>query len=362
MSLSNIPEIAYWIALNNVTGIGPATMRQLSTLFPTMDDAWHAPRIVLKEAKLDTNIIEALLRGRLTIDPQAEYEKFKVYGVHAVTLADPDYPILLKEIYDAPSIIYYKGQLPSHTQPLVSIVGTRRMTTYGKQVTDLLTEELVSAGYGIVSGLALGIDAAAHAACLQHSGYTLAVLGNGADEVNPRRNQRLGEEIIKNNGAIISELPPGTRPEAFHFPRRNRIIAGMSHAIIIVEAAARSGALITAHQALEYNRDVLAVPGSIFSPTSAGTNGLIAEGARLIGSLDDLRIALNITQQSNESSVPIFDNETEKIIYELLKREPLHVDKLARLARLDIRTVSSTLSILEIKGIVRQQNDHTYIL
>jgi len=244
----------------------------------------------------------------------------------------------------------------------VAVVGTRRVTAYGRQVVERLVPELSRAGVTIVSGLARGIDGVAHRVALASGGRTLAVLGSGLDRMYPTEHAALAREIV-GQGAVLSEFPLGTPPDALNFPRRNRIISGLAMGTLVVEAGSTSGALITADFALEQGRDVFAVPGSILSPASDGPNRLIKEGAKPVTCAQDILEELNLTAVAQHEAVreALPENDTETALLRLLSQEPLHVDELGRTAALPVAEVSSALTMLELKGLVRQVGGMNYV-
>jgi DNA processing protein len=271
-----------------------------------------------------------------------------------ISVNQEGYPYLLTKIFDPPPFLYYRGLLPDKNDVLVAIVGSRACTAYGRQVAEDLAFKLAKEGLVIVSGLALGIDSIAHQATLDAGGRTIAVLGSGLDCISPRSHYHLAEEIVRKGGALISEFAPQTPPLPVHFPQRNRIIAGMSQATIVVEAAYDSGALITARFALEQGREVFAVPGPIYSPNSEGTNGLIKSGAYPVTSFKDVLEVLKIKPRSTEKRKRALNlTKEEETLLALLSAEPISIDKMKKISRLDIAVISATLVMLEIKGLVK---------
>lgn len=353
----------YWLGFNAVKGIGPVRLRALRAAFDSLEAAWHAPETELSAAGLDRRTISSLLQARQTIHLDRMLEAVYAAGAAVITLDDPDYPALLRELPDAPPVLYVKGTLLDADRWAVALVGTRRATSYGREVTRQLVSSLVSAGITIVSGLALGIDAVAHKAALEAGGRTFAVLGCGIDRVYPPEHRKLAAEIAS-SGALISEFPLGTEPEGKNFPVRNRLISGLALGVVVVEAPLNSGALLTADQASEQGRDVFAVPGNVTSPTSAGTNRLIQNGAKLVINADDILDELNLTRSSVETHAQVRqiapDSPVEAALAALLEDEPLHIDDLVERSGLSITTVSSTLALMELKGMVQRQEGMTY--
>jgi len=281
-----------------------------------------------------------------------------------ITLQDKDYPAILKEIHDPPKELYIKGEIINQDKTAIGVVGTRRYTQYGKEVALDIAGKLAKLGITIVSGLAKGIDTFAHQAALESGGRTIAVLGSGMDKNSffPRSNYSLSEKISQ-QGAVISEYPPGTRGTHFTFPQRNRIISGLSLGIIVVEAPEESGALITANLALEQNREVFAIPGSIYEKNSIGTNRLIKLGAKLVIDVEDILEELNLSHLLTLEKKKIKpDNKEEEIILSILSAQPIHIDEVIKKSGLSAGIVNSTLMILELKKAVRNLGKGNYIL
>ena len=258
----NKKDLKYWIGFSFIPGIGRVRLGHLENYFGNLEEAWKAPSAELKKAHLDDGIVRAVTSWRPRLSLDEEMEKMKHYGVKAFTWHDEIYPSRLKEIYDYPPILYMKGELLPEDEWCLAVVGTRRATVYGRQVTEEIVTDLAHNKITIVSGLARGIDTVAHQAALEAGGRTIAVSACGLDIIYPAENANLAKQIIE-HGALISEYPLGTKPKPEYFPRRNRILSGMSLGVLVTEAGESSGALITADLALEQNRDVLAVPGSV---------------------------------------------------------------------------------------------------
>lgn len=286
-------------------------------------------------------------------------------NIRKITLQDKNYPAILKEIHNPPKQIYIKGEIIPQDKVAVAVVGTRKYTPYGKQVALEIAGKLAKLGITIVSGLAKGIDTFAHRSALENEGRTIAVLGTGLDKKSfyPAENYKLSEKIAK-NGAVISEYPEGTRGTKFTFPERNRIVSGLSLGVVVVEAPEKSGALITAALAVEQNREVFAVPGSIYEKNSQGTNKLIQMGAKLITDVDDILEELNLShlikQPKKKKIKP--ENKKEEIIISLLSAQPTHIDDLIKKSKLSTSVVNSTLMILELKGVIRNLGKNNFIL
>ena len=344
-------------------GIGRVKTSQLLEYFTTLEHAWKASTGELKKAGLDSKTVDTIVNLRPRISPADEMESLKQYKVKVLTCNSPAYPQRLKEIYDYPPVLYIRGNLLPEDECCLAVVGTRRATVYGRQVTEEIVGDLARNKITIVSGLAKGIDSVAHRAALEAGARTIAVFACGLDIVYPAENAKLAREIIE-RGALISEYPLGTKPKADNFPRRNRIMSGLSLGVLVVEAGESSGALITANQALEQNREVFAVPGSILSPTSRGTNHLIQEGAKLVRNyvdiLEELNLAMMAQQLEMKELLPA--DETESLLLKQLSREPTHIDDICRSSGLAAALVSSTLTMMELKGIVRQVGGLNYVL
>jgi DNA processing protein len=356
-------ELKYWVAFSGIAGIGRVRISQLKEYFSSLQVAWKAPEGKLKQAGLDSRSIDALLSIRPRISLDDEMEKLERYRVKVLIHEDPLYPTRLKQIYDYPPVLYVRGNLPAEDEPCLAIVGTRRPTVYGRQVTEEIVADLARSKITIVSGLARGIDSIAHRTALDAGGKTIAVFGSGLDIVYPRENATLAQ-VIMEQGALVSEHPLGVKPRAENFPLRNRIMSGLSLGVLVVEAGERSGALITAHQAVEQNRDVFAIPGSILSPASQGTNRLIQEGAKLVRNYTDILQELNLTIVVQQVEIKEFSaaDEFEAAILKQLASEPSHIDEICRRSGLTMQEVSSTLAMLELKGIARQVGNMNYVL
>lgn len=362
-SMASKDELKYWIGFSRIPGIGKLRISRLREHFGNLKDAWNAPAGELKQAGLDSRSVNAMaaLRPRISLDD--EMEKLERYKVKVLTCEDPAYPPRLKEIYDYPPVLYVRGNLLPKDDPYLAVVGTRKPTVYGRQVAEEIVADLVRSKITIVSGLARGIDSIAHRTALDSGGETIAVFASGLDIVYPADNTKLAQAIME-RGALVSEYPLGVRPKADNFPQRNRIMSGLSLGVLVVEAGERSGALITAHQAVEQNRDVFAIPGSILSPGSKGANHLIQEGARLVCNCNDILEELNPTAIAQQLEIKEFlpADEKESRVLTQLTSEPNHIDEICRRSGLAMPEVSSTLAMLELKGIARQVGNMNYVL
>jgi len=351
------------VGFSLVPGIGRVKFAQLENYFGSLEAAWQAAPADLKHAGLDSSSMHAITSWRPKISLEAEMEKLDRYGVKVFTYHDSDYPSRLKEIYDYPPLLYVRGSLLPEDEWCLAVVGTRRATVYGRQVTEEIVADLARSKITIVSGLAKGIDSVAHHSALEAGGRSIAVFACGLDIVYPSENANLARSIIP-QGALISEYPLGTKPRAENFPRRNRIMSGLSLGVLIIEAGETSGAMITAHLALEQNREVFAVPGSILSPASRGTNHLIQEGAKLVRDYTDILEELNLMSVARQIEMKevLPSSDTESLLLKQLRAEPTHIDEVCRSSGLPISTVSSTLAMMELKGLVKQVGTMNYVL
>jgi DNA processing protein len=351
----------YWVGFHRVPYIGPVRIQRLLDRFDDLETAWTATPGDLATV-LDERSVESLIRTRATLSPDREMERLQRLGISVVTLGETAYPRLLAEIPAPPPVLYYKGTLSTEDAMAVAIVGTRRSTAYGREVAGRLATELAEAGVTIVSGLARGIDGIAHRAALKAGGRTLAVLGSGVNIIYPAEHANLAEEIAQ-HGAVVADYAPDTKPDAVNFPPRNRIISGLSLGVVVVEAPTRSGALITCDFAADQGRDVFVVPGSILSPASAGCNRLLRDGARPVTSAADILEDLNLGQRREQSAVqqslPVTDDERRLLA--LMTGDPQHIDELAAATSLPIAQASYQLSMMELKGLVRNVGAQHYV-
>lgn len=355
-------DVRYWVGFSLIPGVGPVRLARLIDHFGDLEVAWRANATQLARAGLDTRTVEAVVAYRQTLDVDSQLARAERLGVKLLTLEDPRYPERLRQVYAPPPLIYVWGEVLPQDDLSVSVVGTRRATVYGRQATERIVSGLARAGVTIISGLARGIDSYAHKTTLDSGGRTLAVLGCGVDVVYPSENARLARSIVE-RGALISEYPLGSPPESGNFPARNRLISGLSRGTLVVEADMTSGALITAKFAVEQNRDVFAVPGSILARASEGTNWLIQTGAKLTTSPEDILEELNLVAVGRQLEMRelLPADETESALLRHLSAEPRHVDEVARATGLPIATVTSTLTMMELKGLVRQMGGMNYV-
>jgi DNA processing protein len=354
------PDPRYWLGFGRVPFIGPARIGRLLDRFGDLERAWSAPASELRHV-LDERALESLLRTRASLDLDRELEVIQALGISVVTRADPGYPRLLAEIPAPPPVLFVKGELRPEDDLAVAVVGTRRLTSYGREVATRIAGDLAASGVTIVSGLARGIDGIAHQAALKAGGRTIGVLGCGVDVVYPPEHRRLAEQVAE-AGALMSDFPPGTPPDGPNFPARNRIISGLTLGVVVVEAPAKSGALITVDFAADQGREVFVVPGSVLSAKSEGCNRLLRDGARPVTCADDILEDLNLGRRREQVAVqqalPL--EEGERRLLALLTAEPQHIDEIAAAANLPISEATALLMMLELKGLVRNAGAQHY--
>jgi DNA processing protein len=353
-------NIFYWLALSLVPGIGSTLFKRLLERFKTPEAVFRATAREFADVEgLGEKVVRAISRG--PFEKRVERELYLLDKVGGTVLASGDegYPKRLKEIYDPPPVLYVRGKIKKQDDLAIAIVGSRKTSPYGRGFTERVSRDLAQQGVTVVSGMARGIDSVAHQGAVSEGGRTIAVLGCGVDIVYPRENRRLCEQII-DHGAVVSEFPMGSPPEAGHFPKRNRIISGLSLGVVVVQAGKGSGSLITANCALEQGRDVFAVPGNVGAENSQGTNQLIKEGAKLVESSADILQEILPQWRRGENKVEEAEApekrlpEEEKRLYVLLGDTPLHIDTIIRETQLEPGKVSSLLLNLELKGMVSQ--------
>ncbi|MGB2697647.1 MAG: DNA-processing protein DprA [Candidatus Zixiibacteriota bacterium] len=366
-----ISKIKDWIALATVEGIGPKRFINLlnhlgdprEVLSASVKRLSEIPDIGKETAKNIKNKVKWK-----TVEEQLKlfekYSKQKDNQIKFITYKDSDYPENLKTIYDPPPFLFVRGELKDEDKKALAIVGTRRASAYGKNVAEKLASELVGRGVTIISGLARGIDSIGHFTALKGKGRTIAVFGSGLDVIYPQEHARLAQSITE-NGALISEFPLGTKPLAENFPKRNRLISGLSLGVIVIEAPKRSGALLTAECALDQGREVFAVPGNIGSKKSEGSNALIKKGAALVTSVDDilseLKGVLGFTSEKEKIKLETTLSEEEKRVFSFLSLEPNHIDKIAKKSNFKIPQLLSVLLSLELKGLVKQLSGKMFV-
>lgn len=349
------------INLSAIPGVGATRIRALVAHFKSIETIFSAS---LKQL---TAVDGVEIKTAKSIKEFSDFDygtqqvnKAKHEGIDIIDFWDESYPENLKRIYDPPAFIFVKGTLSKQDKYAISIVGTRLPSSYGKVVAEKIAKELAQKGLVIVSGLARGIDTISHWAAVQSGGRTISVMGSGLDHIYPGENKKLAEKIIE-QGALISEFPMGTKPDAVNFPRRNRIISGLALGTIVVEAGLKSGALLTANYALEQNREIFAVPGNINSPKSLGTNQIIKDGAKLISSANDVLIELEPQlkhflkeDEAKSRELPQDLSELEKMLLETLTNVPIHIDKLSKVIGKSTAETLSALLPLEFKDLVKQ--------
>lgn len=352
----------YWVAFSLVKGIGSVRFQAILDFFGDPQIAWGAPPQALREAGLSENIVENLVQVRSSNELDSVWERLEGKNISVKILTDEDYPGRLKEIDSPPPVLYLRGEPTPDDEWAVAVVGTRRLTAYGRQIAEDIAGTLARNGITVVSGMARGVDSISHQAALNAGGRTIAVLGSGLDRIYPPENRRLSEQICA-NGALISDYPPGTPPEASNFPPRNRLISGLSLAVVVVEAGQTSGALITASFAADQGRDVFAVPGNITSPASKGTNRLIRDGAQPLLNPEEVLETLELTKvaEHRTARVVLPADAVEAQLLETLSREPLHIDEISSRTEIPIEKVSATLALMELKGIIHQVGGMNYV-
>ncbi|MDP6666384.1 MAG: DNA-processing protein DprA, partial [Dehalococcoidia bacterium] len=378
-------DLKYWVAFHQVSGMGPVTFTKLEARFGDLESAWHAPVSSLVAAGVGPKVAAQVDRFRDENEPDEVMGTLERLGIRAIHLRHSDYPAQLAETAAAPSVIYVKGRMLEADEHAVAIVGARDATPYGLEMTRRISYDLARAGVTVVSGLARGIDTASHRAALEAGGRTIGILGSGLDRVYPQRNVPIAEKIAQ-SGALLTEYPPGVSALPQHFPRRNRVISGLCHGVLVVEAAFKSGAMLTVNWALEQNRDVFAVPGSALSEKSKGTNWLIQQGAKLTTSAEDILEELNIDEKpvGVEGPLPAADDigagngenaldnlahennvlNIERRVLGLLENAegPMHVDDITRTLGETAAAVSSVLAMLELRGSARQVGSMLFIV
>lgn len=390
LPLNTDDDLKYWVAFHGIDGMGLKRLNRMETHFGNLEGAWNADRGELRDAGISHALIEGINSTKDRVDPDDELDRLFQQGIRPIHLRSDEYPEQLAESTDAPAVIYVGGELDARDNNSVAIVGTRKATDYGIQMATMLAHDLANVGITVISGLAIGIDTAAHRGALRAEGRTIAVLAGGLDSIYPPQNRGLARQIIE-NGCLISEYKLGSRSKREHFPRRNRIISGLSRGVVVVEAAKKSGATWTVKWALDQNREVFAVPGNATSPQSEGTNWLIQQGAKLTTCADDIlqelsvffgdlkpdpviqqrrsatRIRATVTAPDPEtkhsrssvgrSQAPEIKtlNEQEHAIATTLSGAdgPTHVDEIARTLSISVNNAMATLTMMEVRGVVR---------
>lgn len=353
-----------WLALSTISGLGSVRMNKLINYFSDAYSIWHASEAQLKKVNGIGSVAQKIAKQRGKFDIDRLLNSLNKNKIEYITLFDKKYPDYLKNIYDPPPVLFYKGVL-NFDFPAISIIGSRRCTTYGRKIAEKMAYRLANRGITVISGMARGIDTCGHIGALKAKGRTIAVLGSGLDIVYPPENRDLFEQIQK-NGVVMSEYPPGVKPLSGNFPQRNRIISGLSIGVLVVEAASRSGSLITANLALEQGREVFAIPGNIDRPQSKGTNNLILNGAKMVTKVEDIIEEIYLYKSSNENNnndnkdgkkelklhYPELNIEEKEVLKLFQKEIDLSIDQLIQLTDKSPASINTILLKLELKGII----------
>lgn len=360
----NEREILIWLSS---LGVGNSNIDKIIEYFYDLKEFWKASnKQIFSMENIKDGVKEKILHNRNTENIKNLLINIEKQNANVITIYDENYPKGLRYIEDNPKVLYIKGDIVEEDTVAIAIVGSRKATSYGKWACERFTKELVNLGVTIISGLAAGIDAIAHRTTLDNGGRTIGVLGNGIDTIYPKRNVSLYRDIEK-NGAVITEFPIGTPPLAFNFPQRNRIISGMSLGVVVIEAQEKSGSLITAHHGVEQGKDVFALPGNINSIFSGGTNKLIKDGAKPLLDIEDIieeiheiksKSILNKKKEIDYSNL----SESEIKMINILEEGPMHADTMVYRTGFDISTVNSILTILELKGIIKEQSGRIFTI
>lgn len=357
-----VSEKQYLIALYAFIPFGPARLTLLKNYFKSYKDVWNATTKDLLNVGLNRSIVESFNKYKSNFDFDKFFANLDKNNINTLTFEDKDYPPNLADLDDAPLVLYVRGEIKLSDTNAVAIVGSRKMTSYGRDVTEKLSSQLAAYGVTIVSGLAFGVDVAAHKAAVEVSGRCIAVLASGVDVVTPRSNDWLGKRILKIGGALVSEYPPGTDPQRSFFPFRNRIISGLSKAVVVIEGMEKSGTIHTANHAAKQGREVFAVPGQITSPMSQAPHFLIKNGAKMVTDVSDILNELNMQLKVDKDLVEKImpSDKTEEMIIETLQNEKMHLDEIARSLKLSVNEVSAKLTMMELKGMVRNMGNGEY--
>ncbi|NLE83704.1 MAG: DNA-protecting protein DprA [Chloroflexi bacterium] len=353
-------ETSFWLAFSHIRGIGAVRYRKLLDFFGDLSIAWQADKKELLSAGLTVKAADLVLSTRKTLSPEKLEDELERKGIKFLTWDSSSYPRYLLEIAQPPPVLYYVGDILPEDELAIAIVGTRNVTKYGRQITQDTAAYLAANRITVVSGLARGVDGIAHQAAIEAGGRTFAVLGSGVDVIYPPEHRKLAREIVK-QGALISDYAPGTKPDGINFPPRNRIISGLSRGTVVIEAGERSGALITSKFAIEQNREVFAVPGSVLSQMSKGTNQLIGDGATPMTNPIIITDTLNLARTGIERKREKLDiSSTEKNILRVLGDESLHIDEICARTSMTIEKLTAELTMMELKGIVQRDNGMEY--
>jgi DNA processing protein len=349
----------YLVLLSTFPSFGPVRLKLLLTYFETPQKVWNASEKDLKEVGIKDELREKFIGHRAKFNSEDYFKKLNKLKIKTITLNDQEYPENLKEISDAPYVLYIKGELDKKDNLSIGVVGSRKMSSYGKDVCEMLVHELVKYNITIISGFARGIDTTAHKGALKNKGRTIAVMAGGLDQIYPPENNHLVNDVVE-NGALISEYPLGYPYLPASFPHRNRIISGLSKGVLIVEATKKSGTIWTATHAVAQNRPVFAVPGNITSLGSEAPNYLIQEGAKMVLSIDDIITELGVDGKPVLQNTLFPTDETETKLIEILAIEPLHLDEVGRISTMSIAEVSGKLTLMEMKGLVKHLGNGIY--
>ena len=352
----------YLVALCSFTDFGPRRVTLLINYFKNAKRAWNVEKKDLLEVGVKDNLADKFIKYRNSFNCDKYFSSLEQKGISYIVKEDKLYPKNLKELDDAPVVLYYLGKLSIFDENAVAIVGTRKMTYYGKEVTEKFSSELASLGITIISGLARGIDSVAHRSALNMGGRTIAVIASGLDNIYPPENIKLANDIVKSGGAILSEYPLGYPALPVNFPSRNRIVSGLSKAVVVIEGYKKSGTLLTASSAAQQGKTVFAVPGQITSPMSEAPHYLLQNGAKWAfcpkDILDELSLEVKVDRDKVAKVLP--DSRDEEKIIKLLEAEPLHLDELVRISGGNVSKISSTLMSMRLKGLVKEVGGGVY--
>jgi DNA processing protein len=354
-------NVSYLLALHSIDGLGPIRLKAILEKFEDPRHAWEANNNDLENLGIPQNVVNLLVEKRQGFDPEKYTQSIKDANIKWMTIYDDDYPQHLKQIYDPPVVFYYRGEIKKEDENAIGVVGTRKITGYGRVVTHKFVQDLVNAGLTIISGLARGVDAVAHQSALEAKGRTIAVLGGGLKNIYPPENKDLAKKITEGFGAVISEFPPDYPSLPGNFPSRNRIIAGLSKAVLVTEAASDSGSLITARLAVEQGKEVFAVPGPVTSNLSKGPINLIQEGANAVFDAEEIVEEIGIRQELRIEDKELKEiTPDEKKIIECIENESMHIDEICRKLGLSASAVSANLLKMEITGLVQNLGGGNY--
>lgn len=353
----------YWLGLHLIPDFGIAKLTRFLQYFDSTEALWLEPAASLMRLELPHSLLRQFCAARSKIDLTREMERVSRVGAKLVTIEDGNYPTLLRQLPDRPLLLYVRGELTDSDEQCLAIVGTRKASKYGWDAANRLSYQLARQGITIVSGLAHGIDAAAHRGALDGGGRTIAVVATGIDRTYPREHEELADEIAA-TGAVIGEMPLGTAPLGKNFPQRNRIISGFAHGVLVAEAPAKSGAMNTVKHATDQGRDVFALPHNIFSEPGRGCNILLQEGAILVTRAEDVLDELNISHRNMQTQILAEEvrpaDATEDAVFQQLGADPVHVDVIVRQTNLPTAMVTSTLTMLELKGLAESAGPMQY--